>query len=240
MRMNGFDGKRFLAAVRGGQDFAHAGEAEAIDLVFENVEPDSKRLMLDAGCGRGGTADYVQRKGWGNVVGVDIDSQSVEYARTAFPNCQFEVCDLCFVHEKFPGKFDLIYSFNVIYAVPDKEASFASLRKTAKDGAPFLLFDYITYKPEVELPGVLSGPPATLEQFDQFLPKTGWSIVRRTCLDDLYVKWYENFLKRFDEQGLSENFEPQMIEPARKKYSDLLAAIQNRVLGGIFLEAVAR
>src|ERR1700679_1547306 len=71
MKMNNFDGKAFLATVRG-EDFAHAGEEEAIDLAFAGIGAQPDWQVLDAGCGRGGTADYVNRHGWGNVVGIDI------------------------------------------------------------------------------------------------------------------------------------------------------------------------
>ncbi len=36
MKMDEFDGKKFLAAVRG-EDFAHAGEKESIDMVFDRI-----------------------------------------------------------------------------------------------------------------------------------------------------------------------------------------------------------
>ncbi len=63
MRMDEFDGKKFLATVRG-EDFAHAGEKDAIDLVFERIPAQSNWKVLDVGCGRGGTAHYVNQRGW--------------------------------------------------------------------------------------------------------------------------------------------------------------------------------
>jgi cyclopropane fatty-acyl-phospholipid synthase-like methyltransferase len=60
MRMNEFEGKEILATVRS-EDFAHAGEEEAIELVFKDITKQADRKILDAGCGRGGSANYVRR-----------------------------------------------------------------------------------------------------------------------------------------------------------------------------------
>jgi hypothetical protein len=53
--MNSFLGKQVLSLVRDG-DFAHAGEREAIELAMGSVPKDAGQHVLDAGCGRGGTA----------------------------------------------------------------------------------------------------------------------------------------------------------------------------------------
>lgn len=60
--MNSYLGQRILALVREG-DYAHAGEEEAIELSMSGVGKDARRVILDAGCGRGGTADYLHKNG---------------------------------------------------------------------------------------------------------------------------------------------------------------------------------
>lgn len=80
MDMNSPLGKKVLSIVRKA-DYAHAGEEEAIEIVFKNIPKDSKRLLLDVGCGRGKTAQSVQHKGWGKVTGIDIDSDLINYAK---------------------------------------------------------------------------------------------------------------------------------------------------------------
>src|SRR5277367_409265 len=139
MRMNDYAGKEVLATVRA-EDFAHAGEEEAIDLVFKDIPAKSDRKILDAGCGRGGTADYVHRHGWGEVIGIDIEAQSIERAKEKYPACQFHACDMCDVGHSFGGMFDLIYLLNAFYAVPDKQKAIKSLRASAKPGALLCLF----------------------------------------------------------------------------------------------------
>ena len=76
MRMNSPTGKGILSLVREG-DYAHPGEEQAIDLVFAALPKDPDRQVLDLGRGRGGTAAYVQRHGWGRVTGVDIDAETL-------------------------------------------------------------------------------------------------------------------------------------------------------------------
>ena len=82
MRLNSFEGKRLLALARGG-DYAHAGETEAIDLVWNTLPKSPAQKILDAGCGRGGTAAYLYRAGWGQVTGIDIEAESIDRAREA-------------------------------------------------------------------------------------------------------------------------------------------------------------
>ena len=84
MNMNSFEGKRILALIRDG-DYAHAGEEEAIERAFRSIPKSADRWMLDVGCGRGGTAEYLRRHGWGHAEGLDRDADSIEYARATYP-----------------------------------------------------------------------------------------------------------------------------------------------------------
>ena len=82
--MNNATGKRLLALIRDG-DYAHPGEEEANELLFAGVRPDPRRRVLDAGCGGGGTAAWVQARGLGAVTGVEIDARTAQLARRAPP-----------------------------------------------------------------------------------------------------------------------------------------------------------
>ena len=87
-RLNSPQGKAILAMVRGG-DYAHPGEEQAIAQVAQELPRAAIRRLLDVGCGRGGTADWFHRHEWGTVVGVDIDSASVDYAQQQYPGVEF-------------------------------------------------------------------------------------------------------------------------------------------------------
>ena len=239
MRMNDFDGKQFLADVRSG-DFAHAGEEESIQLMFTKIPKKSDRLILDAGCGRGGTADYVHRNGWGDVVGIDVEAQSIEYAQNKYPELKFEVCDVCDVGFLYPHAFDLIYMFNAFYAVEDKAAAMQALRHTAKSGATLCIFDYTMLKPETPMPEVmLSNTPATPDEFLTLLKNSGFKLIDNLNLDQKYIEWYRAFVSRFDALELKEKYPEDKIAGVREKYSALLQAHEEGLFGGTLLTAVA-
>jgi hypothetical protein len=63
MQMESFSGIQLLALIRE-RDYAHAGEEEAIEITLRNHPKRADRLLLDVGCGLGGTANYVQNHGW--------------------------------------------------------------------------------------------------------------------------------------------------------------------------------
>jgi SAM-dependent methyltransferase len=242
MRMDNFDGKEFLAQLRG-EDFAHAGERQAIDLVFQTVAQDPDRRVLDAGCGRGGTANYVNKQGWGNVSGVDIDAESIAYAQLKYPHLEFRVCDICEVHNVFPSSFDLLYNFNAFYAVQDKQKGLRSLRAAARQGAQLLVFDYVIYKPNDPLPEVMDHQrPATLDEFAALLDDAGWKQQRLQNLDEEYIRWYTNFLRRFDDPLLKRAYPNELIERVREKYAGLLRALEQGSMGGLLIvaEAISR
>src|SRR5689334_10957245 len=115
MQMIPFSGKQLLALIRE-SDYAHAGEQEAIEITLRNYPRSPEQLLLDVGCGRGGTAHYVQEKGWGKVVGLDVEPESIAHARRVYPAIEFQACDVVESPSVLGRQFDLIYLFNSFYA----------------------------------------------------------------------------------------------------------------------------
>src|SRR4051812_38590183 len=113
--MNSFTGKQLLALIRD-SDYAHAGEQEAIELTLRKYPKRPEQLLLDVGCGRGGTANYVQAQGWGRVVGVDAEPDSIARAQQVYPAIEFRACDVVDAASVLDGPFDVIYLFNSFYA----------------------------------------------------------------------------------------------------------------------------
>ena len=60
--------KKVLSPIRKG-DYAHVGEDQAILRAFLSLPKNPDALLLDVGCGLGGTADFLRSKGYGNVTG---------------------------------------------------------------------------------------------------------------------------------------------------------------------------
>ncbi len=239
MKMDEYDGKRFLATVRG-DDFAHAGEIESIDLVFESIPTKPDWKVLDVGCGRGGTANYVHTKGWGQVAGIDIDRHSIDYAKERYPALEFQVCAMEEVGARFPEQFDLLYLFNVFYASTEKRLALSSFRKAAKTGGLLCIFDYVYYKPDKPLPAVFLGQtPVTKQNAYNLLKDAYWHLAEDINLDKKYIEWYRNFLDRFDDPELRRGYSEDVINGVHATYLELLNSIEDGVLGGVLLVAQA-
>lgn len=241
--MNSYLGKQILALVRDG-DFAHAGEEEAIDRAMAPVPQERGRRILDAGCGRGGTAAYLQSHGWGRATGIDIEPQSIAYARETYPEVTFACCDVCEVAAHVPGEFDVITLFNVLYALPDQRRALRALASRAKARGRLVLFDY------VDLGGYRGAPlmdagvpfipnPPLMADLDRLLDDCGW---RLQSLDDLtgdYARWYEALIARIEakRQGIETLGGTNAYEHVLDRYSGLLATIEEGRLGGAAIYA---
>ena len=245
MRMNSPEGKAILAMVRGG-DYAHAGEEEAIGLVMDGIPPDRGRRVLDAGCGRGGTADYLVRHGFGKVTAFDIDGETVRQAAVRYPAVDFHVADAARVDREISGPFDLVMCFNTFYAFPQEEA-LAALRKLSATGARLLIFDYTDHSESY------SGSDFARREDAEFwrpihpgklrdmAADAGWELAGWDDLTDRYAEWYEALLSNIGRQreAIIPGHGGETFEFVRSFYQALRDAIANGVLGGGIFRLVA-
>ena len=141
MHMNSHTGKAILALIRDG-DYAHAGEEESIRLVLDHIPEDQPGPMLDVGCGRGGTADYLRRAGWEAILGVDIDADSIAEASQRYPLVQFQTANVEQLTQSFTDWFGVFVLFNSFYAFPNQALALEQLRNVAADSALLVIFDY--------------------------------------------------------------------------------------------------
>jgi SAM-dependent methyltransferase len=245
--MNHPDGKRLLATARGG-DYAHAGEEEAIHLLWERLPKIPGQPCLDAGCGRGGTAAFVQSHGWGTVTGVDIDTESIAEASARHPGLPFHALDITQAGVRFPETFEIIYAFNAFYAFPDQPAALRSLAAAARPEAELCLFDYVDRggffdDPFAQFPESSLWRPINLDIFPEQLEASGWKMTGRLLLHDAYRRWYEQLCNRFTSQQetLRAQFPVDLVDYATGYYRALLTAIENGALGGamVFAQRVA-
>ena len=77
--------KQILSFLRDG-NYAHPGEIEAIQLTMQSIAKNPQQLLLDVGCGLGGTAHYLQTYGFGKVTGLDIDHGLITAAKRHYPD----------------------------------------------------------------------------------------------------------------------------------------------------------
>jgi SAM-dependent methyltransferase/uncharacterized protein YbaR (Trm112 family) len=91
------------------------------------------KLVLDAGCGLAGFADYALKWGARQVVGVDV-SAAIDGAQARFGDridlAQADIHRLPFA----PGTFDIAYSIGVLHHLEDPASGFASLAKMVRPG----------------------------------------------------------------------------------------------------------
>ena len=236
--------KQVLAVARGGA-YAHAGEEEAIDLAFEGLGPDSRRRILDAGCGLGQTADYIRRHGWGCVTGIDIDASCVTWARAQWPEVAFEHADLLGVGEHGP-RFDLVTLFNVLYAVTPQSSGLRALRQAVVEGGQLLLFDYTDRGGFAEHPLVVEGRailprPLVLSSAVDVLADAGWRVDEMLDLTPRYLEWYEALCTRLRERrdAIHAVAGTGGYAYAVEVYEGHVAAIRAGHLGGVLIRAGA-
>ncbi len=243
--MNSFAGKRLLALVRDG-DYAHAGEEEAIDRVFGDLPKRSDRWLLDVGCGRGGTADYLRKRGWGQVVGIDRDGDSLAYARARYPGVEWVEGDVCAAPRYLSRKFIQIYLLNVYYALEAQRDALLALRQVAEEGTELRIFDYLDRGGFAEDPLEVGGErivphPVVTERVSRDLATTGWRLLSMEPLSEEYRRWYAALARRIEERA------PEIVARGGEEaldylctvYRGILGKIEEGLLGGVLVRAAA-
>lgn len=244
--MNSFEGMRVLSLVRDG-DYAHAGEEEAIELAMKPIAKRADQVIVDAGCGRGGTAQYLRKNGWGTVVGFDIEPASIAAARRAYPSVEFHVCDVCDVDRTIGGKADIVCMFNAYYCFPDQAGALRALRNVSKKGTRMVIFDHVdrgSYDSRALLDAgkpFLPNPPI-LSEFPKVLETNGWMVEAVEEAHDSYVRWYSNLVSRIESRR------PEIVTLAGAAgydhvlslYRGLLTAALRNELGAAFVRATPK
>lgn len=237
--------RMLLAQVRKG-DYAHPGDEEAIDLLLSkiaNVAPHSlsNAKVLDAGCGLGGTANYIQNKLAADVVGIDIDSAAIAYAKASYPNINFFEGDILaippIVSEE---KFQLIYMFNVIYGIKDKSLCLENLAKIATPDAILAIFDYAkTDDSEFKMRDLVRNPiyPLEMSKLEKLFSESGWKLEEVIDISDAYLRWYEAFLQKFAKKKdqLLQQFSANTYNQVFDTFSALLTHLNNHSLSGVIV-----
>jgi SAM-dependent methyltransferase len=244
--MNSYLGKRILALVREG-DFAHAGEEEAIALAMAPVAKDAGRRILDAGCGRGGTAACMQAHGWGRVTGIDIEPMAIDYASAAYPQATFLHGDINEVAKRFEEAFDVVTMFNVFYALPDHAAALRALASVSAPGAQLVIFDYVDpgrYRDAPMMDGDIPflPNPLPLAGLSERLARGGWRLQSVADLNADYVRWYAALVAKIEakREPIEALAGHDIYEHVRGLYAGLEAAVREERVGGAVIYAEKR
>lgn len=241
MRMNSPEGKQILALVRKG-DFAHPGEEQAIDICFSSLQRDPSREVIDIGCGRGGTAEYVRQRGWGNVTGVDIDPESISYAIKRYPKVRFVVGDVTIIGSLWRSHFDLAYLLNTFYAFAEQKQALKEISLVTRVNSRLMIFDYVdvsgSFHKEAgdRLPHWL---PIRIEMLKSVLKDSGWKFVTHENITDRYFYWYHELCSRIKkhEAQIINSHGRTWYDYVHSFYDYVLLLIERGILGGAIIWA---
>lgn len=228
--MNSSSGKEILAILRDG-DFAHAGGLNAIEEVFKKISPDPCRKLLDVGCGRGGTAGYLQRNGFGKVAGFDIDLTSVSYAQDQYPEVSFRCLNILDCASSYGEIFDITFAFNVLYCLDpyQQEEALRQMAKLVSPGGMFIVFDYTSES--VDEPFF---HPLRPSEFAEVSGRLGWRVAQFADYSEKYRFWYSQLIRRCIERHheISMKYGSERAESVQRTYAVLLERLNSGLLGG--------
>ncbi len=235
-----YKGKKFLSYTREG-DYAHPGEEDAIRLVFSYLPKKADQKILDAGSGLGGTANFIQKHHWGEVIGIDIDQDGIIFAQEKYPNCEFIYGDIHTVDSLFPNSpFDLICMFSTYYSFNQKNV-LTAFHKVTKPIAKLAIFDYSDFTGgNNPLTRKEKNPcvPLQIDLITEYMELSGWMLIQHIDVTENFKNWYETLTKRI--QKLLEDPDFKMREKAldaHKHYHRIYNSIANRETGGVILIA---
>lgn len=236
-----FEGKQILAFIRGG-DYAHAGEEEAIELIMSRFPKDRHRTILDVACGLGGTANYIQAHGWGQVTGFDIDQPAIDYAKKKYSSIEFFASAVADAPNFLRGRtFDLICIVHAFVCFSDQLTALKALRQLAKETTQLVIFEYTDLAPKGKNPLVREGQnpflPIRLTEFDSMLEQSGWKQSECHCLDAQFERWYADFLDRIEtkKDEIEERFGAGSAAYAKERYTSIYNGYRDKLLGGCLL-----
>jgi ubiquinone/menaquinone biosynthesis C-methylase UbiE len=240
--------KLLLAQIRNG-NYAHAGEEEAIDLSLELIKKNPNQKLLDIGCGLGGTADYIEKRGFGKVTGIDLDPVVLKKAKEIYPNIPFHLCDANTVDTFFKNqKFNILYSFNAFFCFKNQENCLRAFAKVAEENAELLIFDYSSpgFFSKVNPFGGHTGStvaesfsPINLAAINELLLKTHWKLKKIINLNDKYRYWYQTLISKMENQkdDLTQRFGQTTFDEMYFGYTRLLDLIERGEIGGCIIHA---
>jgi SAM-dependent methyltransferase len=230
-----------LARLRNG-DFSHPGDTEAIDILMRYITPHLNSLplkILDVRCGRGGTANYIQTT-TANILaitGIDIDDQAIYAAQKNYLNISFKLTDIADIDQIIADRYNLIYMFNVYYALPEtlKKHSLLNLANIAERDAVLAISDYVSLcDNNAPLLDFAAKPmlPVLMNDLKYLLNNSGWELLEEIDISDKYIAWYRDFLDKMHTKKIA--LLAEFTEDAYNQVANTFTAILNKIANNIW------
>lgn len=243
LTMSSVTGKLVLSLVRE-KDYAHAGEEEAIELTLGHLPRGAQQRWLDVGCGIGGTAHYIQSRGWAEVVGADIDPDNVALATERHPGNRFVCSDAAAVDGAVQGPFDVIYLFNAFFLFKAQGPALRAMRNLAGADTRLVIFDYVDRGGYGHWQAINNAQQRRqaldLDTLPALLAEHGWQLDTLKLMHDEYLRWYEELVDRIKakREAILELSDEAFYEFVLRRYSETWEDLKAGRLGGAIIEAV--
>lgn len=244
-----YKGKHVFSFLRN-EDSTPNNEEEIINVVMQKFPRYSSQLILSAGCGTGGIASFIQNNGWGKVIGIDIEPESIEYAKTYHPKVDFHICDIVNIDKLFTiALFDIVSLFNVYHALHNPRHILNALQKVTKQGGHIAILDYLDLCENQLNPLFQEGDskikpfyPIKKTAIRQLLSTTGWTNVEAVDIHDKYAAWHQNLLTTLvtNKEHIIQRFDNVVYDKYYVTCQNILDAIQKRLLGGTIVYATRK
>jgi SAM-dependent methyltransferase len=245
--MGKYLGKSLCASVRQG-DYAHAGETAAIDMVMAPFAKKNDQIILDVGCGLGGTASYIQENKWGQVLGFDIEQDSIAYAQAKYANVKFYVADVINVCNVIKNVSpNIICIFNVFFTLPNQQLALAALHKIAQPNGSLAIFDYSDLCKNNETNPMCNFDPKAGDivapikphKIEAMLAESGWQLDKLVDISADYKRWYKELLARIElqKENLIKIYGAEYFVKAHETYSKSYQTLADKKTGGIIVYA---
>jgi 2-polyprenyl-3-methyl-5-hydroxy-6-metoxy-1,4-benzoquinol methylase len=235
-----------LKKLRGG-DYAHIGGVAIVDMIFATISTFNPAVktakILDVGSGLGGTAQYLYQKGFTDIYGIDIDEDAVRHASKEYPNISFKAVDVLEVDTTFTANnFNLLYLFNVIYAIENKEELFKKLVKICAPQGILVILDFV----EAPRTGLhikdltnQSMRFVKIQTLRKLLKKAGWKILKEEDFSSESIDWYKKDIEtlRTIKNKLLKEFSQASVVKAEKIFSSIVNSLQHQTLSSVVIYA---
>ena len=150
------------------------------------------KRALDLGCGGGFVVGGFKAVGAREAVGLDINPNAVDYARKHFPKCEFHLGTFDDFAGGRIGRFDFVYSSEVIEHVEDVQAYMRFLTEITEPGAKV----FIT-TPDIAAAEV----PDDVTAWDVFSPPVHIQFFTQATLAHLFARFGFTQVKRIPDRG---------------------------------------
>lgn len=219
-----------------GRTFVSTGGLDTTKEFVDRLNLKEGEVVLDVGCGIGGSAFYMVKEYGVKVVAIDLSSNMIkigmeraEEMGISLLDVQFEVADA--TKRVYPDNyFDVVYSRDTILHIKDKLDLFQRFYRCLKPGGRLLISDYACspdehseqFKAYVKQRGYNLLSP---EQYGKVLEKAGFGNVKADDRTDLFVESLEKELVRTE--TIKDDF---VKEFSQKDYDDIVGGWKDKLV----------